>query len=273
MLTEALTWLLTPASATARRTGLLAESIAISARYRRCRAAWADHLANSRSILATSAERSARRRTAIVLGSGPLLDVPLDRLAARFDQVWLVDIVQPWTSRLRAARFRNVRLIELDVTACLARMPDAPPRPDLFLDRDTVDWVASVNLLSQLARAPQSWLRAHRPELGEAAIARYGDGLIERHLEWLERFSAPVCLLTDIEQTRLDANGQPLEYRDLRPFLETWRLEDSWRWDIAPPGELADGQSAFHRVAAFVRPGAPEQALRPLPASETPGRC
>ncbi|MDD5364280.1 MAG: hypothetical protein PHR30_02975 [Gallionellaceae bacterium] len=253
MLAEALAWLLTPAPATARRFGHLAESIAIAARHRRCRAAWAPHLAASRQALLESARTAPGQRIALVLGSGHLLDVPLAELAGSFESVWLIDLVHPWSSRLAARRYANVRLIALDVTECLDRLPDEPPLPARFLDEPGIDWVASVNLLSQLAGLPQHWLRRNRPGLDEAAIHRYGEALMARHLEWLARFRAPVCLLTDIGQTRLDARGEIVERHDYRPLLAGWQVSAEWRWDLAPPGELADGQTAFHRVAALTR--------------------
>jgi hypothetical protein len=253
MLAEALAWLFTPTSATARGMGHLAESIAIAARHRRCRAAWAPHLAASRTSLLASARGASRHRIALVLGSGHLLDVPLAELATLFEEVWLVDIVQPWSSRRLARRFDNVRLIEQDLTECLDRLPAEPQAPSGFLDESGISWVASVNLLSQLANLPERWLRDHRPDLDANAAARYADTLMAHHLEWLSRFKAPVCLLADIEQTRLDARGGVMEARDFRPLLNDWRTLSEWRWDLAPPGELGDGQTAYHRVAALTR--------------------
>lgn len=253
MLAEALAWLLTPTSATARRMGHLAESIAIAARHRRCRAAWAPHLAASHRALLDSAQRAPSHRRALVLGSGHLLDVPLAELAMLFEEVWLVDIVQPWSSRHQARRYDNVRLIERDLTECLDRMPAEPCLPSGFLDDGRISWVASVNLLSQLASLPQGWLHERRPDLAESAVSRYGEALMANHLEWLSRFRAPVCLLADIEQTTLDAHGIVLDGQDFRPLLADWRVLSEWRWDLAPTGELTGGQSAFHRVAALAR--------------------
>lgn len=253
MLTEALAWLLTPASATARRMGHLGESIAIGARQRRCARAWASHLAASRDALLASAGTAPRQRIALVLGSGPLLDVPLKELASLFESVWLVDLVHPWSSRLQARQYANVRLIEHDVTECLARLPTDPALPTRFLDEPRIDWVASVNLLSQLPVLPGRWLRGQTPAMSEADITRFGDALMRNHLAWLSRFRAPICLLADLEQTTLDAGNNIVEWRDFSPLLTDWTIEADWRWDLAPPGELGDDGSAHHRVAALTR--------------------
>lgn len=240
MLAEALAWLFTPASTLARRTGHLSESIAIMARERRCRMAWAPHLAASRKALLASARRPSLRRVALVLGSGPLLDVPLAELSRLFDEVWLVDMVHPWRARRRARRYGNVRLIEHDVTEGLASRYPAGARPVRFLDEGRVDWVASVNLLSQL------------PGPAQSGTAMEAHAAMTAHLEYLAGFRAPVCLLADLEQVTLDCDGAVAEVVDFRPLLPGWRLSSEWRWDVAPPGELDGGRSRYHRVAVLV---------------------
>lgn len=245
MLAEVLAWLFTPASTLARKTGHLSESIAIVARERRCRAAWAPHLAASRSALLASSRRAVKRRTALVLGSGPLLDVPLAELSAMFGQVWLVDMVHPWRARREARQFANIRLIEHDIAESQG---EAAGRPERFLDEADIDWVASVNLLSQLAN-PDTCCRG----VSASETETRGRELMARHLEYLGRFRAPVCLVTDVEQVTVDAAGGVLESTDFRQLLTDWRVRAEWRWDIAPPGELAGGLSRYHRVAALER--------------------
>ncbi|MSP50190.1 MAG: hypothetical protein EXQ95_12795 [Alphaproteobacteria bacterium] len=142
MIAEALAWLATPCPLHVRRLGLLSESIAISARHRRCRDAWAPHLAATRSAVLEAIERTPRRRTALVLGSGALLDLPLADLAAAFRRVVLVDLVHPWPARLRARAFANVTRVTDDVTGTLeavARGELVRPRPFSRLDDPEVD--------------------------------------------------------------------------------------------------------------------------------------
>ncbi len=262
MLSEALEWLFTPAPMVARRMGHLAESIAIRARQRRCRAAWAPHRAHTRAALLDAVERDTRperRRTALILGSGPLLDIPLAELAARFESVWLVDLVHPWTARRQAREFGNMRLITHDVSECLDAILDggsAVRAPGRFLDEPSIDWVASVNLVSQLPHLPFRWL-VRRGRLDEARAAEFAKTMIEAHLAWLDAFAAPVCLVADLVQTEVDARNEIVELADYRTLFQGWESTREWRWDIAPPGELASGGHAWHSVAALRKPGQP----------------
>jgi hypothetical protein len=230
MLAEALAWLFTPASWHARHSGYLSESIAIVARHRRCRLAWAPHLAASRRALLASAQCCRSRRIALLLGSGPLLDVPLAELSDLFEEVWLVDVVHPWPARRQARRHANVRLIEHDVTEggldWSARLAG----------QNKIDWIASVNLLSQL------------PPSGPD-----GRGAMRAHLASLRRLDAHLCVLADQEQVTLDKGGRVVEREDFQSLLRNWTRLGEWRWDVAPPGELGGGLSRYHRIAHLER--------------------
>src|SRR5690349_4903760 len=91
MLIEAAVYLLSfPATPAAFRRHI-GEAVGLWARGRRQRAAWHDHLARTRAAIEGPMARLTKGGTAVVLGSGPLFDVPLDALARHFKSVVLVD--------------------------------------------------------------------------------------------------------------------------------------------------------------------------------------
>lgn len=257
MLTEWLTYLIADCSPLARKLGYLRESIGIRSRYRRCKAAWQPHLENSRSALLESLNACSSFRTALVFGSGPLLDIPLRKLASRFENVLLVDLVHLPEAQRAARRHANVRCISHDITGFLEQLEtlspnnlDLPP-PTCFLDNPTVDWVASVNLLSQLPLLPLDVLRKRFPEVDETTLEEWSIRLMRQHLDYLAAFSAPVCLLADMEQTAYGQNGKVIEHADFAARLGFGhKTLKQWRWDIAPPDEIAPEVGRFHRVAA-----------------------
>lgn len=258
MLTEWLTYLTTDCPPLARKLGYLRESIGIRSRYRRCKTAWQPHLENSRAALLESLRVCNNFRTALVFGSGLLLDIPLPELANRFKNVWLVDLIHLPEARRAARRHANVRYISHDVTGFLERSefvsPDNPglPPPARFLDDPAVDWVASVNLLSQLPLLPLDWLRKRFPGIDETVLEDCGAQLMRQHLDYLAAFTAPVCLLADVEQTTCARNGEIIEHADFAITSAEHQPFAQWRWDIAPPGEITPDTSRFHRVAARI---------------------
>lgn len=258
MLTEWLTWLVADCTQPARKLGYLRESIAIRSRYRRCRTAWQPHLTNSRAALLDSLQECDSFRTALVFGSGLLLDIPLDELARRFGTVYLVDVVHLPEVRRAVRRHANVCCVDLDVTGFVEHMDALSPErlelppPKYYLDDPEVDWVASVNLLSQLPLLPVGWLRHRFPELDEDTLEAWGAQMMRQHLDYLAAFAAPACLLADVEQTVHDRNGSIIERIDFAAQLGLDDPQNQWRWDIAPPGEIARGVASFHRVAACI---------------------
>lgn len=259
MLSEWLTYLRADCLPQARQLGYLRESIGIRSRYRRCRTAWQPHLENSKTALLASLDACRDFRTALIFGSGLLLDIPLAELSQRFAQVWLVDLVHLPEVRRAARRYSNVRCISHDVTGFLDRLDDlAPgklglPSPQRFLDEPEIDWIASVNLLSQLPLLPLAWLRQRFPEASEDEWAGWEERLTRQHLDYLAAFGKPACLLADVEQTTVGTNGDILEHNDFGGLLDHWGqpLSD-WRWDIAPVGEIAPGTARHHLVTARV---------------------
>lgn len=265
MLAELWAYLTTPCSPAARRLGYLRESIALAARRRRCRVAWQNHLDNSRRALLAAGDACRQRRTALIFGSGHLFDVPLAELAGRFRQVLLVDVLHPQRAKRQARAFANVALLEHDLTECADAMLHAPGatidaptlaawgqrRPRRFLDDENIDFVVSLNLLSQLPLALSAWLLRRKPPLPEAAVEAFALETMRRHLEYLSAFDASVCLIADAEQLSYDANHRLLVSTDYAGYfqLDRWACE-SWWWDIAPPGELSGGVHARHRVVA-----------------------
>ncbi|MDO9631870.1 MAG: hypothetical protein Q7I92_08240, partial [Humidesulfovibrio sp.] len=111
--------------------GHLAQQVAIWARHKRHSAAWEPHLARARALALASAQACPpdARRTALVLGSGLLLDVPLDELSALFKSVVLADMAFVPEVRARAARLGNVQTLEVDLTGRLGRLPGALDEP------------------------------------------------------------------------------------------------------------------------------------------------
>ncbi|MDJ0685064.1 MAG: hypothetical protein QNJ84_10205 [Alphaproteobacteria bacterium] len=217
MILEALTYLLTPCPAWARRTGLLRESVAIGARYRRQLRAWDPHLTQSKQAILDAlgmADLGPEPRIAVI-GSGHGFDLPLEVLSARAGAIDLVDAVHPWRMRRRARRKPMVRLVHADVTGRVG--PDYTPAAPL-------DLIVSLNLISQLGVAFGG---------GESALR-------EAHVVWLRQRARQVLIIGDSERRRQDgATGMILTDPLTPPALAGAPVQAEWVWPVAPAGEIA----------------------------------
>ncbi|WP_207459855.1 hypothetical protein [Azospirillum sp. SYSU D00513] len=272
MLREAFEYLTTPCGRTARRFGYLGEAVALGARHRRQRRAWAPHVAACRNFMEEAMERAAggnrggeRGGRALVAGSGLLIELPLEAMAARFAEVVLADVVHARSARRRAARFPNVRLVELDVTGTLEPLarfltgqaatrtsapaalprPEPPPPPG-----GRFAFAVSCNLLSQLPLMPLEAVEARAPAVTEAERAAFAQSLARTHLEWLAEAADRAALFTDTESVWLE-KGRPVERDDSLWGLAMPPPDRAWRWDIAPAPEADRRRDLIHEVGGW----------------------
>ena len=235
---------------------------------------WQPHLEQTRAAILQGAQRAPRRRKALLFGAGLLHDIPLRELSALFDEVLLADIVHTWPCRLAAARFGNVRLVEMDVTGVvgdLARARTSSRRilpaslPQRFLADEDLDFTASVNLLSQLSWAPGHFLSSVR---SEAELQGLKAQLISAHLAYLEKLPGHTTLVTDttwrarpVEVQRKAgeySSGASLSEADTE--IQSWDVlggvalpepDLAWDWEIAPAPERSSDTDFIARVHAY----------------------
>ena len=258
-------YLANPAPRHVRQMGYVRELRALRARRDRCRDAWQSHLEHTRAVLLESAARCEQRRSALVVGSGLLFDVPLAELSRQFESVALVDIAHLWSVRRQVARFPNVRLVPLDVTGvverchAMARERSEAPLPQRPVDcfaGEHFDLVASINVLSQLPVMPNGYLSRCVQSLTDARIGEFSRALVNNHLDWLCSFGAVACLVTDLERLHVD------DCRTVSREASLWgiRLPDggrTWLWDLAPRPEMYFAVDVRHRVVGY--PDFPKQ--------------
>lgn len=232
MLAEFYVWLMSlPATPLGFRRHL-AEAVGLWSRGRRQAKAWVPHISQARGMIDTAIDEMSPRRSVVVLGSGPLFDVPLESLARTFREVHLVDRAHPWTIGGRTRRYPNIRLHWRDLSAATTTDPLA------FLSEIAdVDWVISTNLLSQIASAA--------PGGRECEV-------IEAHLDALAALPCRATLITDVDYRVVDRSGEVREEGDMM-FGHTLPEPDAtWKWEVAPFGDESQETRRVHRVAAWI---------------------
>jgi hypothetical protein len=250
MIAEALLYLATlPLTGKAHRK-FIRSSVNLWSRARRCSRDWAEHEQKSRTAMLAATEGMRQTRTAVVLGSGLLRDVPIAELAKRFDTVVLVDLVHiaPVRLRLKAKAYRNVRLIERDLSGYDELASGQDPEPLAFLRSvPYLDLVISANLLSQIGRGVKRRLST---EAGLGMPEDTAARLIAAHIDGLQALPCRSCLVTDISYAVIDRNGVTREEADLLCGVEAPDAKASWTWPVAPIGEESRDYQIVHKVIA-----------------------
>ncbi|MBF0167226.1 MAG: hypothetical protein HQL45_06295 [Alphaproteobacteria bacterium] len=201
------------------------EQAAILSRFRRHQAAWEPHLAASRSVILEAIQHCSMRDRAVILGSGLLLDVPIEELCRQFAQVVLVDLHHPAPARRMGRRHSNIDLLTTDIGA-KDFWQNLVPMPDLLV---------SLNLAGQLA------------------LMTDGDDRVLSHLDGLRNATGTRVLITETMRLEHDEKGREIAREQALP--EACGLEpphNNWKWPLAPVGELAPYRGLLLDVGAWI---------------------
>ena len=245
-----------------RRMGFVRDQEGIMNRYIREAENWQSHLERTRSFIASSFVASDAESVA-VLGSGWLLDVPLEQLRKRFKQIYLVDIYHPPQIRKKVENMDHVELVQEDLTggaidqiwhfkkekrktatsdSLLEQISLNPP-----LSHIQPDALISVNLLNQLDIILCDYIRK------ELHFQQEDYSLIRRaiqafHLEWIQQ--KPGCLISDTLEELTDKQGKKSSKTLLYTDLPNGIRHDRWWWDFDSQGTYHPGSRTRMEVQA-----------------------
>lgn len=268
MLYELITFLTTPCPQYVRRMGYLYQAIALRGRYQRRRTSWQPHLDKTKEFILNTVGKCQNRDKVVLLGSGLLLDVPIEFLAETFREVVLVDVIHLPEVRKRINRYKNVRFIQGDITSVAEKLfknvkqgrnelpLSEPAIPEI--DAST-SLVISLNILSQLSTVPQDYIQKKKPEHDEETIAAWCDQIREAHYKALKALPCDVCLIADHEYVYKDKKGSIIEQGSTVGKVTLPEPDTSWWWNIAPFGEASKEYSKELLVGAWYMRGQNEE--------------
>jgi len=225
-------------SSAARRAGYTNDQIGIRSRYVRERGNWQEHLDNTRQYIICAAQKAANHGSVAVLGSGWLLDVPVEELSELFNDVYLVDIVHPEPVKERIRRLTNVHLITADLTGGAVQMAVNASSFSEFADNlkknttklgfSKYDFVVSVNLLNQLDIILCDYLK-ERFGVDSEDLSAIRTSIQQQHID--EMPVGKSCLITDYQQIDTDiSNRITKQCHLLYCKLPQASSEKEWNW-------------------------------------------
>ncbi|MBY0416385.1 MAG: hypothetical protein K2Q18_19575, partial [Bdellovibrionales bacterium] len=256
MIRELLTYLSeSPTLKEARAFGHLAESISLLSREKRCQKSWATHRAQCKHFIADELKNARDYNAVLVLGSGPLHEIPIELLARTFKKVVLVDVVHLKVTKQSLAHFPNIEFIEHEITeveAVLRTEGELVNRiPEKFLNED---WglVLSVNLMSQLPIHFKTYLeKKMKNTFSKDDIEGFLQGLTKNHLEYLKAFKTPVLLITDTVTEYYDKNEVVIQKDENYNHLSMPKPREVWIWNLAPIPEFRKDIGIRMNVSGF----------------------
>lgn len=225
--------------------GFAADSEGILNRFYREGGRWNSHLENTKQFILDSAQ-SKEKNVAVILGSGWLLDVPFLELSEMFEAVYLVDIIHSRQVKHKISKLKNVHIIEHDISGGALEgvyslvkkrlIEDSSMLDKIKLEHKnfglpegvTPDFVASVNILSQLDYFAINFLRKHTPFCNQS-LNEFKKRIQKAHLSFLPK--GKTCLITDYNENIYNDKKVIVRQNALLKlrFAEK-QIEKRWKW-------------------------------------------
>jgi hypothetical protein len=245
-----------------RRMGFIRDQEGIMNRYLRESSHWESHLERTRKFIRDSFKRTDAE-TVAVLGSGWLLDVPLEHLLKRFRHVYLVDIHHPIQIRKHISGLNRVELLEADLSGgaiekiwqhvheCKTSPGWGPLPRELALDpplsKIRPEAYISVNLLNQLDIMLCDYILKQKP-FQQEQLAPLRSVIQAFHVDWISK--KPACLISDIREEVMDKKGHSSSKALLYTSLPQGFRRESWWWDFDTRGTYHPGSRTRMEVQA-----------------------
>lgn len=230
-----------------RKFGFKIDQEGIINRYLRENGGWDEHLQKTKNQILTCSDKHEDKKKVVVLGSGWLLDVPVEDLAEKFEEVVLVDIVHPRQITNKLKRYGNVKFVESEVTGFVEPVYESFKKKkkgevldlqnissvvqkELLDEIKTASYVVSVNLLNQLDILICDYINKFNV-YSEKELIEFRKKIQTEHLNLLPENKS--LLITDHEEINLGEDDTIINKKKLVhiSFAEN-KILTRWKWNF-----------------------------------------
>lgn len=242
MILEWLEYLKTKSNKAAKDWGYVYQNISLKFRSRRCAKAWQSHNENSRRFVRDHLAKT-QPKSVMIIGSGLLLELPVELLLELTEKIYLVDLVHAREIRKLAAQNPKIELIEKDISSLLGilkkgtgpfQLKNIPWKQLPAWNLPKVDLVISANLLSQIPLMISEAL-----PMSSETYAKFARHVRDQHIERLFEQAPKVLLFADFETRYIDRDENRIKAESYEVSLKSLHFEREWIWEIAPYGETS----------------------------------
>ena len=236
--------------------GYHADQQGIINRYLRERGQWDTHLWRCRKYINETVQHY-KPEIVTVLGSGWLLDIPLEELAGRCRKVNLVDMLHPRQVKHKVSEFSNVELHEQDISGGLLKEIWRSYKEGKDINSISIPlyepgfeegMVFSVNILTQLDSLPADYL-VRKKVMTYKELRPLRQGMQSSHIRYLENTDS--VLISDYIEY-LKTENRVVERNELLfSSLPRGKRVEEWIWEFDNSGNYYTGKRVSFGVRAI----------------------
>ncbi len=223
--------------------------------------AWDSHLDHCRKYILRAVDLFNPEKVTI-LGSGWLLDLPLSEILEKTKKVILIDIIHPPDVISQVSAFKDVEIVEADVTGGLVEelwaalsgihlvkrkislseivVPEFKPGFDPGL-------IISLNLLTQLENLPLEYIRK-QAKVEDNDLVGFRKEIQKKHLDFLIKFKS--VMITDVEEIYSDRKAKTKTTPTLLAGIPAGNYREEWIWDFDLNGSDYYNTTSVMKVVA-----------------------
>jgi len=200
------------------------------------------------------------RQSAAVLGSGWLLDVPVEELSRYFEKVYLYDIRHPEKAKKQVRPLKNVELSVCDISGFarpvyqyVKQYRNSKERPSVgdiqphaTMDMNGFDFVFSCNILNQLDILLVDYLTQFFM-LSREETDSFRSNVQQRHIDLLPHSRS--CVVADYEEITCTPDDMEISRRISvrRPIVQHTDAR-RWTWTFDTKMTYHEGKKTFFNV-------------------------
>jgi hypothetical protein len=252
-----------PGKLVLHRMGYYDDQDGIMRRYRAEEPSWDFHLQKSRELIIKTIDLF-NPSAITVLGSGWLLDLPVEKMVMYKRSVTLVDVLLPGTIETRLQVFRHVRFIQNDVTGGLISGVYENVRRGIFRQRVDInkilnfkpyeppegsDLVISLNLLSQLDSIPIDYLKK-KAKISDEEVKVIKQRVQQQHIDMLRERNS--LLITDFYEHPVNSGNGSEGKSTIAVDLPQGISREEWDWTFDTRKDYNPWSGTIFRVAGII---------------------
>ncbi len=254
MIFEWFEYVKTHGSKVAKDWGYVYQNVSLKFRSRRCSKAWQGHVDQCHQLICEHLEKT-QPNTVMIIGSGLLLEIPIQDLLEKTEKIYLVDLVHAGEIRKFAAKNPKIELIERDISSLLGilkkgagsfQINSIPWKQLPNWQLPKVDWVISANLMSQIPL-----MISERLPMSSEVYVRFAKSVRDQHIQRLFEQAPKILLFADFETRYIDHEDQRIKTETYQVDLGSLSFDREWLWEISPFGETSSDYKIEMLVKAY----------------------
>jgi hypothetical protein len=266
-----------PSKKILRRMDYISDQKGILRRYFREHDGWSDHIRKSGNFI-TEVLQDNEINHVVVLGSGWLLDFPIENIINLVPKITLVDVHFPSLILRKVKNLNGVNCVAADITGgyiesvydLLKKSPMEFSIPENIIPPRILPQkgklIISLNILNQLDILLVDYIcQKSRP--GEEYVNMFRKTLQESHIRMLREH--PFILISDYREILINTKGERLEEKELIfADLPPGNNEQEWEWQFDTHRLYNENANTFLKVRAIYSrnapPRIPEDEIYPI---------